>query len=220
MQRHARRWAELRHATQASLRRVTRAATCVQSHARGWADRRHAAQASLRRATRAAICVQRHARRCAAATERPFVMRLRRQLVLVMLTPIAWLAWMLAVANVQGVPFFWAKAMLLSPFLMVVALSVTAHLRLGPAWCKGGFLAKLGLRVFVCIHPLIVLDEIMQQASSSPEMITENAAFFRQVLTPRAAKLSHRIMLMCVCVWKCIYTHIYMYIHTFVYVYV
>ena len=137
--------------------------------------------------TRAAICLQRHARCLASRSDRPFVLRLRRTLMLVVLTPLAWLAWMLAFS--RGVPFFGARAMLGFPLLMTVALSIMAHLQIGPAWCRGAFISKLGLRMSVIVHPLVVLVASVHQATSSSETIAENAIFFLQVSTGLAVTM-------------------------------
>jgi len=92
------------------------------------------------------------------------------------LTPLAWIVWFLAT-----MPKFWAVATLAFPMLMTMALSVAADLQLGPAWCRGAFLAKLGLRAFAVLHPLIFLIEVLQLNSSSPEAIAENASFFLEM---------------------------------------
>jgi len=164
-----------------------RAANLIQAVTRRQRRRRHAKQAALRHAT-AAICVQRHVRRWAgrAVADRPFVLRLRRQLVVLMLTPLVWLVWMIAVS--RSVPFFWPRAVLGFPLLVTDALSINAYLQLGPAWCRGEFLAKLGvdpktlgLRASVIVAPLIILADLAQQASSSPESVRENAEFFLEV---------------------------------------
>jgi len=162
------------------LAAVHRAAIIVQTASR---RRSIATRAVLRRWTHAANCVQRHARRWASrsATDRPFVLRLRRQLMLFMISPCGWIAWLLAFSSVTGVPLFWATAMLGLPGQMAAALSVVAHLKLGPAWCSGLFLETLGLRMFGVLHPLLLMVDVVLQATSAPEDAAANAAFFLQV---------------------------------------
>jgi len=176
---------------------VTRAAICLQRHARRRPGSHQAVPvghgvasqcgSSRSRVTRAAICLQQHPHRLAARSDRPFVLRLRRALMMVVLTPLLWLAWMLSVS--RGVPFFGTRAMLGFPLLMMVALSIMAHLKLGPAWCRGAFLAKLGLRMSVIVHPMAVLVATVHQATSSSETIAENAIFFLQVSTGLAVTI-------------------------------
>jgi len=169
--------------------RVTRAAICLQRHARrqpgsqavpvghGLASQRQTGGLSRRRA---AICLQRHARRLASRSDRPFVLLLRRLTLLAALTPLAWLACFLAFSNM--VPNFLAVATAGCPLIMTVALSIMAHLQLGPAWCRGAFLAKLSLRASALLHPLVFLTDL-HQATTWLEGNAENAIFFLQVGT-------------------------------------
>jgi len=104
--------------------------------------------------------------------------------MMVVLTPLAWLAWMI---SGRGVPSFQARAVSF-PLLVIGALSITAQLQLGPAWCRGAFLSKLALRLSF-IHPLVVLVATVHQTTSSPAQIAETANSFLLVSSGHAVSV-------------------------------